>query len=404
MVAYLDRANVAFGKATMSADLGFSDAVFGFGAGIFFLGYFLLEIPGALIVERWSARRWIARILFTWGTCTILVGFVQTARQFYVARFLLGAAEAGFFPAIIVYLTHWFAKFDRARATAGFMIAAPLSLLFGAPLSAGILKLDWLGWPGWRWLFVLEGLPAIIFGFVTLRWLTDHPRDADWLDPEEMNRIEDRLKNENASKRIGGHFTAGAGLRQPKVWLLAASHFLLNVSGYGFILWLPTIVQRSSGLPVSLSNLWSAMPFGVAVVAAFALGRSSDRTGERKIHACIPMVWGAVFLLLSAVPGQPFVLVMLWLSLIGGGVYGWGPVFWQIPTLTLGESAAAASIGLINSVGNLGGFVGPSIMGYVLSKGYGYPTVAVILALSFLTSATLIALLRFPQSAQETCN
>jgi len=223
------------------------------------------------------------------------------------------------------------------------------------------------------------------------------------LDSEEKNWIESQLKIENANKRIGGHFTAGAWLRQSKVWTLAAAHFLLNVSGYGFILWLPTIVQRSSGLPPFLSNLCAAIPFGVAVAAAYAAGRSSDRTGERKIHACIPMVWGAVFLLLSAVPGQPFVLVMLWLSLIGGGVYGWGPVFWQIPTLTLGESAAAASIGLINSVGNLGGFVGPAIMGYVLSKGHGYPTVAVILAFSFLTSATLIASLRFPQSASETC-
>ena len=396
MIAYLDRANVAFGKAAMSADLGFSDAVFGFGAGIFFLGYFLLEIPGALIVEHWSARRWIARILLTWGTCTILVGFVRTDNEFYLARFLLGAAEAGFFPGIIVYLTHWFVRFDRARATAGFMIAAPLSLMLGAPLSAAILRLDWWGWPGWRWMFVLEGLPAILFGFLTLWWLTDHPRDARWLDPDERKWIESQLEAERASKRIAGHVTMAEGLRQPRVWLLALAHFLLNLSGYGFILWLPTIVQRTSGLPVSLSNLCSAIPFGLAVITALAVSRSSDRTGERKIHACIPMLWAASALLLSTIPGQPFPLVMVWLSLIGAGCFSWNPPFWQIPTLTLGESAAAASIGLINSVGNLGGFVGPSVMGYVLSRGGGYPTVAIILACSYLTSAALIASLRFP--------
>ena len=399
MIAYLDRANVAFGKLPMSADLGFSDAVFGFGAGIFFLGYFLLEIPGSLIVERWSARRWIARILLTWGLAAILVGFVQTPRGFYLTRFILGAAEAGFFPGIIVYLTHWFSRLDRARATAVFMCAAPLSLTLGAPLSALILKVGWLGWPGWRWMFVLEGLPAILAVFFTLRWLIDHPRDAKWLEPEEREWIEAKLESEKETKRSLGHFSTGEGLRQPQVWLLAIAYFLGNVGGYGFVFWLPSIIQSSSGLSVVLSNICSSLPFGFAVISALLFSLSSDRKGERRIHTCVPLSLAGLFLLVSAIPSQSFVLVIAWLSLTAVGVYGWTPAFWALPTLTLGESAAAASIGLINSVGNLGGFVGPSVMGYLSSTGHGYPTAAAFLAACYLISAAIVFSLRFPITA-----
>ena len=204
LAAYLDRANVAFAKLTMTADLHFSEAVYGFGAGIFFLGYLLLEIPGALIVERWGARRWFARILVTWGLCTIVVGFVRTPLQFYGARFLLGVAEAGFYPGIIVYLTHWFARGDRAKAMAGFIVAIPVSLVLGAPISALILKLHWLGLPGWRWVFILEGLPAIVLGIVTFFYLTDRPRDAMWLEPEERAWITQELEREKAEKIAAG--------------------------------------------------------------------------------------------------------------------------------------------------------------------------------------------------------
>ncbi len=179
IISYLDRANVAFAKLSMTADLGFSEAVFGFGAGIFFIGYLFLEIPGALIVERWSARKWIARILISWGVCATVMGFIRTPTHFYAARFLLGLAEAGFFPGIIVYLTHWFTGRDRARAMAGFIVGVPVSLMFGAPLSSFFLRLHWAGLAGWRWVFILEGAPAIVFGIVTWFYLTDHPRDAD---------------------------------------------------------------------------------------------------------------------------------------------------------------------------------------------------------------------------------
>ena len=238
----------------MTTDLGFSDAVFGLGAGIFFLGYFLLEIPGALIIERWSARRWLARILVTWGVCTVLVGFVRTANQFYAARFLLGAAEAGFFPGIIVYLSHWFCKQDRARATARFVMAAPVSLVIGAPLSALILKATWWEIPGWRWVFILEGIPAILFGFVTLFYLTDRPSQAAWLSPEERDWINAELELEKREKRRSSQRSIWASLRQRNVILLAAAGFFANIGGYGFIVWLPTRLKEASGLSISLCH------------------------------------------------------------------------------------------------------------------------------------------------------
>ena len=390
IIAYLDRANVAFAKVPMSADLGFSEAVFGFGAGIFFLGYFLLEIPGALIVEHWSARRWIVRILISWGVCTILVGLVRSATHFYVARFLLGAAEAGFFPGIIVYLTHWFTVQDRARAMAGFVIAAPISLTLGAPLSALILKANWWGLPGWRWVFILEGLPAILFGIVTLYYLTDRPHQAAWLSTDEQEWITRQLDDEIARKRNTDRLTLWQGLRHPKALLLALAMLFANIGGYGFVLWLPSIVQKLSGESASLSSVYSALPFGLAVLSVFFMGRSSDRTGERKLHTAIPMALAGLFLALSTLPNQPFPLVMLWLSLVGAAAYGWNPCFWVLPTLVLGESAAAASIGLINSVGNLGGFIGPSVLGLVAVRSNSFSLAVGFLSLCYLTGAALV--------------
>jgi len=390
IIAYLDRANVAFAKVPMSADLGFSEAVFGFGAGIFFLGYFLLEIPGALIVEHWSARRWIARILVSWGVCTVLVGLVRSDTHFYLARFLLGAAEAGFFPGIIVYLTHWFTVRDRARAMAGFVMAAPISLTLGAPLSALILKANWLGLPGWRWVFILQGLPAVLFGVVTLYYLTDRPSQATWLSRDEQEWISRQLDDEVIQKRTAGPMTLWQGFRHPKVLLLGFAMLFANIGGYGFVLWLPSTLQRLSGGSASLSSAYSAIPFGLAVLSVFFMGRSSDRSGERKLHTAVPMLLAGLFLALSTLPNQPFPLVMLWLSLAGASAYGWNPCFWVLPTLVLGESAAAASIGLINSVGNLGGFVGPWVMGLIAVRTSSYPVAVMFLSLCYFAGAALV--------------
>jgi len=213
IVAYLDRANVAFAKLSMAPDLGFSEAVYGAGAGIFFLGYFLLEIPGALIVERWSARLWISRILVTWGICTVLVSFVKTANGFYLTRFLLGLAEAGFFPGVIIYFTHWFPAQDRARAIAGLTVAVPVSFVIGAPLSAWCLSLHWFGWQGWRWLFIVQGLPAIVLGLITPFCLTDHPHQASWLAPDERAWLTERLERERQQARRQGAYVFGMASR-----------------------------------------------------------------------------------------------------------------------------------------------------------------------------------------------
>jgi len=367
VVAYLDRANIAFARVPMTRQLGFSDAVYGLGAGTFFLGYFLLEIPGALIVERWGARRWICRILVTWGIVTVLFAFIKTPGQFYAGRFLLGVAEAGFFPGVIVYLTHWFRESDRSRALAGFMIAAPVALVLGAPVSALTLHLNWLGVVGWRWIFILQGLPAILLGIVTLWYLTDSPRDAHWLDAAERESIQEALDLEN--KRSGANEKWWSTLGQRDVLLLCSAHAFANIAGYGFIFWLPGTIKTAMRLSAGKADAISALPFACAVASIWLLGHSSDRTGKPKLHACAPMFCGAVFFALSAVPGQPAAVVLGWLCLTAACVFGWLPGFWTLPTGLFTGPSRAASVGLINSVGNLGGFIGPALIGYLLTTG-----------------------------------
>lgn len=388
--AYLDRANVAFAKLTMTADLHFSEAVYGFGAGIFFLGYLLLEIPGALIVERWGARRWFARILISWGLCTTIVGFVRTPAQFYFARFLLGVAEAGFYPGIIVYLAHWFARGDRARAMAGFIVAIPVSLVIGAPISAMILRLHWLGLPGWRWVFILEGLPAIVLGIVTFFYLTDHPQQAKWLKAEERAWIVRQLESEKAEKRRVGNNSVWRALYNRSVLLCALSICLANLGSYVFVFWLPTTIHNAAGLSPVLSALYSALPFAAAVLFVMWSGRFSDRSGKHKFQTSTVMVLAGLFLTLSAVPGQPFLVVMIWLCLTAGAIYAWPPPFWVLPTLILGESAGAAAIGLINMMAAMGGFLGPSIVGHLLSAGYSTRMATAVLSICFMAAAVTI--------------
>jgi ACS family tartrate transporter-like MFS transporter len=399
IIAYLDRANVAFAKINMTAELHFSEAVFGFGAGIFFIGYLLLEIPGAIIVERWSARRWIARILITWGICATLVGFVRTPIEFYTARLLLGIAEAGFFPGVIVYLSHWFVERDRARAMAGLVLAVPFSLALGAPISALILRLDWLGMAGWRWVFILEGAPAIVCGVITLFYLTDHPHQARWLAPDERDWINAELGAEKEAKKAMGHVSIWQALRQRNVLILAVALCLANLGGYAFIFWLPTTIRRASELSVNIATACAALPFLAGLASIPLSGRSSDRSGERRLHAGMPLVLAAIFFTLSTFVGQPFLLVILWLTLTGATAYAFPPPFWVLPTMALGESAAAAAIGLINSIGNLGGFLGPVIVGYLLSRNLPYSLGMTILASGYLVGGLLILAVRVPRRA-----
>ncbi|MBI2926265.1 MAG: MFS transporter [Verrucomicrobia bacterium] len=394
IIAYLDRANVAFAKLNMTADLKFSETVFGLGAGIFFIGYLVLEIPGALIVERWSARKWFARILISWGLCTVLVGFVRTPMEFYLARFLLGVAEAGFFPGIIVYFTHWFASRDRAHALSGLVMAIPFGLALGAPVSGLILKLDWLGLAGWRWVFILEGLPAVVLGVVTLFYLTDWPHEARWLEPHEREWLTEKLTAEQRAKQARGRVSIWQALRERNVWLLALGICAANTGGYAFGFWLPTTIQQASGGSASAAAAWAALPYACGFFAVFLAGQSSDRTGERRLHTALGMALTAVFLAASTMPGQSFAGVMGWLCLTAAAAYFWPAPFWVLPTLTLTESAAAAAIGFINCFASLGGFFGSPVFGWLRDHGFSYRTCLLFLASCYLLGAVLICAVR----------
>src|SRR6202047_591444 len=282
VIAFLDRVNVGYAGLEMSRALHFSDRIFGFGAGIFSIGYFLFEIPGALIVERWSARKWIARILVTWGLVTILMAAVHTPRQFYLARFLLGVAEAGFFPGIVVYLTHWFRNEDRAKAGAIFMTAIPVANVLGSPLAGWLLGVHWLGIPGWRWLFIVEGIAAVLLGILTLLYLTDWPRQAGWLPADEQEWIMGELQREREAKAAAGAWTVSQALGSRKVILLASVYFFALVGLYGFNFWFPTILKGATGLPNLTVTLIAALPYLLGVVVMLWNGWHFDRTGERR--------------------------------------------------------------------------------------------------------------------------
>ena len=372
VIAFLDRMNIGAAALQMPRDLGFSDRVVGMGAGIFFLGYLLLEIPGALIVERWSARRWIARIMISWGMVTVLMAFIHTAREFYLVRFFLGAAEAGFLPGVIVYLTHWFRYEDRGKAVAFFYAANPLSYVIGSPIAGLLLGISWLGLRGWRWLFILEGIPAIVMGVITIFYLTDWPAQARWLPADERSWITEQLQREKQAKNRRHSFSVWGALRNRDVILLTLCYFCAMTGSYGIAFWLPTILKRLSGLSDLKVTLLAALPYIAAFVTQQLNGWHSDRTGERRWHAALPVFLCALALSLAVVnSSRPAVSIGLFV-LVGASFYGFQPCFWAVPTLFLSESAAAASIGLINSVGNLGGFVGPLVMGYLVGRTHNF--------------------------------
>jgi MFS transporter, ACS family, tartrate transporter len=395
--AYLDRANVGFAKLRMAEDLRFSDEVFGFGIGIFFLGYLTLEIPGALLVERWSARKWFARILITWGILSACTAFVTTPREFYTIRFLLGVAEAGFFPGIIVYFTHWFPMKERALAMSGLVAAIPLSLAIGAPLSALLLNVTWFGLAGWQWLFLLEGFPSAALGIVTLFYLTDRPRDARWLTARERDHLESVLAAEAAAKESVGKISIGQALRLRNVWLLALGIFATNLGGYSLTFWLPTTVQSLSGGSNSSALFYSGLFYFCGLAGVIYNGYSSDRSGDRKWHCVAGQAATGVFLAASAIPGQPFGLVMAWLLLTGLVAHSWPPPFWALPSLTLTSTAAAASIGFINICANLAGYFGNHIFGFLRARGMTDSAGLLLLAGCYLAGSAIVSRLRLPR-------
>lgn len=397
VVAFLDRMNIGAAALQMPHDLGLSDRAIGLGAGIFFFGYFLLEIPGALIAERWSARRWIARIMISWGILTVLLAFIHSARQFYVIRFLVGAAEAGFFPAVIVYLTHWFRAMDRAKAVAAFYAAMPLSYVIGAPLAGLLLGLSWLGLRGWRWLFILEGIPAVLLGIIALLFLTDWPQEANWLNPDQRNWITSALEQEKESKRKVRSYTIWQALRQREVILLTLCYFFAATGNYGIGFWLPSFLKRLSAESDTQVTLLAALPYVAGFLVQQFNGWHSDRTRERRWHAAVPLLLSGIFLFIAIHMGSSVLLSMLFFVGVGGAYFGFHPAFWPVPTEFLTESAAAASIGFINSVGNLGGFVGPFIVGYLLTRTHSFSAGLSFLGGCFLASAVLMLMVRVPR-------
>ena len=394
VIAYLDRVNVGFAALQMKGDLGFTDEIIGVGAGIFFIGYVALEIPGSILCEKWTARGWLARIMVSWGILAMLTGFIQTKNHFYVIRSLLGAAEAGFFPGIIVYLSHWFRYQDRAKAVAFLMAAISVSNIIGSPLSGWLMKHSWLGLAGWRWMFIIEGAPAVILGIVTLFYLTDWPHQAKWLPEDERRWLIAELEKEKQEKQAKHSLGILQALRHREVILLTLAYFFMVTAVYGLNFWLPSIVKKLSGSSIMKVSLIAALPYCVGLVSILTMGWHSDKTKERRWHTALAMMTTSLGLLLSVVAGNYTVLAVSMFCLAAAGTAGYLPGFWALPTSFLTGTAAAACIGLINSFGNLGGFVGPYVVGYLSKKTGSYLGGILYLSASALVASMLILSLR----------
>lgn len=397
VVAYVDRVNVGFAKLRMQEDLGFSDQVFGLGMGIFFVGYLVLEIPGTLIVERWSARKWICRIMITWGVLAALTAFVETANQFYLMRFLLGVGEAGFYPGVIVYLTHWFPKTDRTKALAWFFVGTPIAQFIGPLVSRWLIDIGEVGKPvvlglvGWQWVFIFWGLPAIILGLVVLVRLTDRPKDAKWLTQEERAALEGALEAEHhAHLSTTGHMTVGQALSNPRVLILAAAYFFVVTGNYGVEMYMASILKDWYNIKVTEVAFLIIIPPIGSFLGQIIIGWNSDRTGERTYHAAIPIIIGAIALGLAPMSQGNKLLTVSLFTMAMFGLKAYLPAFWALPNQFLAASAAAASIGMINSFGNLGGAVGPTMLGFVKEKTDSYSIGLWILAASMVISAIII--------------
>lgn len=364
ILSYLDRVNIGFAKLQMLNDLQFSDAVYGLGAGVFFLGYFFFEVPSNILMHKIGARRWIARIMISWGILSAAMMFVEGATSFYVLRFLLGLAEAGFFPGIIYYLTRWYPADRRGRATSLFLTAIALAGVIGGPLSGWILRdtNGMGGLAGWQWMFLIEGIPSVIAGFFLLRYLDDKVEDAKWLTDAEKREVIALLKKEEATKT---HSATGKAFASGRTWLLSGIYFLFVFSLYGISFWLPTIIKATGVTDALNIGLLSAVPWAAGVIGMIFLARSADRRGERRWHIAITSVIGAIGFVISVKFSSNVPIAMLGMSIATMGIMSVLPIFWSIPTAYLGGAAAAAGIALINSFGNLSGFVGPSLIAWI---------------------------------------
>jgi MFS family permease len=396
---YLDRTSVAYAAIGMTRELGFSDRVFGLGAGVFFVSYVALQIPGALLVERWSARRMISLAMIAWGSMTALTALVHTPAELYIARFLLGAAEAGFFPGVIVYLSHWFVCEDRAKVTSNFMSAIPLSFVIASPIAGLILGRSWLDIAGWRWLFILEGLPAVLLGIIAFFYLTDLPGQAKWLAPDQRQWIENKLQEERSAAGFEATPIRQA-LASSTILLLAAVCFLNYFAFYSFLFWLPTMFKRQSGFSDLNVGLLGALPYAGLFVAMLVNGWHSDRQCERRWHCAVPsfIAAGALLGLVAAHPQSIPALLALFTLVTVGNAYL--PALWAMPTELLCKSAAAASVGMINAVGSIAGFAGPYLFGYMNTRFGSFSYGLTVLAITSIAAGLLV--LRIPQKTQAS--
>jgi MFS transporter, ACS family, tartrate transporter len=397
VVAYIDRVNIGFAATELQRDLRLSQTEYGFGAGLFFLAYCIFEIPSNLILERVGARRWVARILIGWGLVSMGTMFITDAWSFMAARVLLGIAEAGFFPGMVLYLTYWIPSRDRAQTGALFMMAAPVAVIVGGPASEALLKLDGaLGLAGWQWMFLVEGAPAVVLGVLALGVLTDRPDTAAWLPADDRRWLAETMAAERARRQAVGLTTIGRSFRSGRVWLLCGILFMHTLVNYGIFLWLPKMLQDVSGSRGFALSTITSIPFVAALVAMVVVGRHSDRTGERKLHVAVCAATAAAGLLLAAASQGNLWLLVLSFTLSQMAQRALVGVFWAIPPMFLGGAAAAAGIGLINAVGNLGGFFGPTIVGTLRDITGGYAGGLLALAGALVVETVLVMSLRLP--------
>jgi MFS transporter, ACS family, tartrate transporter len=369
-IAFLDRNNVGFAKLTMSEDIGLSASAFGLGAGIFFIGYAIFEIPSNAGMVRFGARKWIARILITWGFFATAMAAVGGETSFYIIRFLLGAAEAGFFPAIILYLTLWFPARQRVAVLGIFILAQPIANAIGAPISGLLLKMDGIwGLAGWQWMYIVEGVPAMLMAFVALKAMTDYPRDAMWLTLEERTWLQDKMDAEDAAKGTGHKHSFMAGLKDPRSLIFAGLYFGLVMGIYGLSLWLPSIVKAMGDLSNTQVGFIVPIPYICAAAFVWFWSRHSDRTGERVGHTSVAMLLGAAGMVASGflIQSSP-VLALIAICVAAMGIFAAISPFWELPAAALAGAAAASGIALINSLGNLGGFASPYAVGILVDK------------------------------------
>jgi ACS family tartrate transporter-like MFS transporter len=398
VVAYIDRVNVSFAASALQRDLGLSSTQFGVGAGLFFLGYCLFEIPSNLIMERVGARRWIARIMIGWGLVSMATCVITGPRSFMISRVLLGIAEAGFFPGMILYLTYWIPAADRARTGALFMMAAPVAVIVGAPVSEALLKLDGvLGLHGWQWLFLVEGLPAVALGGLSLLVLTDRPESAHWLPPDDRRVLAETMASDRARREAVGHTSVKATFASGSLWLLCGVFFMNTVVTYGIFLWLPKLLQDVSGATGFTLSTITSVPFVAALIAMPIVGRHSDRTGERRWHVAACAVTSAAGLLLAVAAQHNMALLVLSFTLSQMAQRSLVGVFWALPPQFLGGAAAAAGIALINAIGNLGGFVGPALIGMLHDLTGSYTGGMLMLAGALIVEALLVVALKLPR-------